>query len=112
MGPLIPVFWTSDDISGFQSQSGQPYSHLVEAYMLHIPEIYPWCDTCQPLGSQHDSHCVLFHVPVSKHVEAMLVSSTPGITWDRNLLHVELFDLKGIHDFGDNEIQPIVALDF
>ena len=31
MWPLIPLFWTSGDISGFQSQSGQPYSHLVEA---------------------------------------------------------------------------------
>ena len=29
MGPLIPLFWTSSDVSsGFQSQSGQPYSHL------------------------------------------------------------------------------------
>ena len=39
VGPLIPLFWTSGDISsfGFQSQSGQPYSHLVEACMLHVP---------------------------------------------------------------------------
>ena len=38
VGPLIPLFWTSGDISfGCQSQSGQPYSHLVEAYVLHIP---------------------------------------------------------------------------
>ena len=38
MGPLIPLFWTSGDVSsGFQSQSGQPYSCLVEAYVLHIP---------------------------------------------------------------------------
>ena len=29
MGPLIPLFRTSGDISsGFQSQSGQPYSHF------------------------------------------------------------------------------------
>ena len=27
VGPLIPLFWTSGNIpSGFQSQSGQPYS--------------------------------------------------------------------------------------
>ena len=36
--PLIPLFWTSGDVSsGFQSQSGQPYSHMAEAYVLHIP---------------------------------------------------------------------------
>ena len=30
MGPLIPLFWTSGDVSsGFQSQSGQPYLCLV-----------------------------------------------------------------------------------
>ena len=29
VGPLIPLFWTSGDVSsGFQSQSGQPYSHF------------------------------------------------------------------------------------
>ena len=33
MGPLIPLFWTSGDISsGFQRQIGQPYSHLTEAF--------------------------------------------------------------------------------
>ena len=37
MGPRILLFWTSDDISsGFQSQSGQPYSRMVEAYVLHF----------------------------------------------------------------------------
>ena len=31
MGSLIPMFWTSGDISsGFQSHNGQPYSHLAE----------------------------------------------------------------------------------
>ena len=34
MGPLIPLFWTSGDVSsGFQSQNGQPYSSLAEAYV-------------------------------------------------------------------------------
>ena len=33
-----PPFWTSGDLfSGFQSQSGQPYLRLAEAYMLHVP---------------------------------------------------------------------------
>ena len=36
--PLIPLFWTSGDISpGFQSQSGQSHSHLVEVHMSHVP---------------------------------------------------------------------------
>ena len=40
-GPLIPLFWTSDDISSrFQNQSGQPYSHLAEVY---IPWVWLDC---------------------------------------------------------------------
>ena len=36
--PLILLVWTSGDgSSGFQSQTGQPYSCLVEAYILHAP---------------------------------------------------------------------------
>ena len=35
--PLMPLFWTSGDVSsGFQSQSGQSYSYLLEAYVLHV----------------------------------------------------------------------------
>ena len=31
---LIPFFWTSGEVySGFQSQSGQPYSYLTEVYV-------------------------------------------------------------------------------
>ena len=42
VGPLILLFWTSGDVSsGFQNQSGQPYLHLVEVYVLHVPEISP-----------------------------------------------------------------------
>ena len=38
MGPLIPLFWTSGDVSsGFESQSGQPYLNCAEAYVLHVP---------------------------------------------------------------------------
>ena len=34
VGPLIRQFWTSGDVSsGFQTQSGQPYS----CYVLHVP---------------------------------------------------------------------------
>ena len=38
LGPLMPLFRTSGDISsGFQNQSGQPYSHLAEAYVIYVP---------------------------------------------------------------------------
>ena len=59
MGPLIPLFWTSGDISsGFQSQSGQPYSSLQRLTCYTFPEIHLWCDTCRPLGGQHGSWAV------------------------------------------------------
>ena len=33
--PLIPLPWTSDDVSsGFQIQNGPPYSHFAQAYVL------------------------------------------------------------------------------
>ena len=32
-----------------------------------FPEIHPWCDTCQPFGSQYNSQANLFHIPVSRH---------------------------------------------
>ena len=57
VGPLIPVFWTSGDVSSrFQSQSGQPYSHLVEVYVLYVS----W----ESHLVQHLlTSSVLFHVP-------------------------------------------------
>ena len=34
MGPLIPLFWISGDVSSrVQSHSWQPYSHLAEVYL-------------------------------------------------------------------------------
>ena len=37
LGALIPLPRTSGDVSsGFQSQNGQPYSHLVEAYVIYV----------------------------------------------------------------------------
>ena len=39
-------FFPGDVSSEFQSQSRQPYSPLVEAYVLHI---HLWCHTCWPL---------------------------------------------------------------
>ena len=65
MGPLIPLFWTSGDVfSGFQSLSGQPYLHFVQAYMLHVPWDLPlvphllisWWPAWQPSHS-HPHTC-------------------------------------------------------
>ena len=40
MGPLIPLFVTSGDVSsGFQNQSQQPYLHLAEVYVMYVPSI-------------------------------------------------------------------------
>ena len=61
MGPLMPLFWTSGDVSsGFQDQSGQPYSHLVEAYVLHVP----W-DSALVLHLLTSAD--LYHIPAIKH---------------------------------------------
>ena len=39
-GATDTLFWTSGDVSsGFQSQSGQPYSSLAEAYVLRYTSI-------------------------------------------------------------------------
>ena len=37
VGPVIPMFWTSNDVSsGFQSQSGQPYLCQRRSIYYHI----------------------------------------------------------------------------
>ena len=69
VGPLIPPFWTSGDISsGFQSQSGQSYSHLVEAYVLHIPRDSPLVQhlpTSWRPAWQEILYCSLNNVPIT-----------------------------------------------
>ena len=48
MGPMIPLFWTSGDVSsGFQSQNGQPYSHLAEVYVMYT---YTSCQNAESSG--------------------------------------------------------------
>ena len=40
LGPLVPLFWISGDVSsGFQSQSGLPgcLIHIVKANIMHVP---------------------------------------------------------------------------
>ena len=40
VGLLILMFWTSGDVSSrFHSQSGYPYSHLLEAYVIYVPSL-------------------------------------------------------------------------
>ena len=63
MGPYFGLLLTS--ALGFKVKSGQPYSCLAEAYMLH--DIHLWCDTCWPLGGQHGSWAILSHELVSRH---------------------------------------------
>ena len=37
VGPMIPLFWTFGDVSsGVQSQSGLPFLHLSEAYVIYV----------------------------------------------------------------------------
>ena len=49
MGPLIPLFWTSGDVSsGLQSQSGQPYSYLVKVYVIKLDF---WTQSCEVIQS-------------------------------------------------------------
>ena len=68
LGPLIPLLWTFGDVSsGFQSQSGQPYSYLVEVICYTFPKIHLWYKTCQPLDGQHGSQAILLHVPATRH---------------------------------------------
>ena len=47
-GSLVSLFRPSGDISsGFQNQSGRPYSQLAEAYVIYtFPVIHLWC-LCQ-----------------------------------------------------------------
>ena len=38
LAPLVPLFWISGDVSsGFQSQSGLPYSHCGGEHNVHSP---------------------------------------------------------------------------
>ena len=65
IGLLIPLFWTSGDVSsGFQSQSGKPYLHLVEAF----PKIHLWCDTCRPFDCQRGGRSLFPHTCVSVEI--------------------------------------------
>ena len=57
LGPLVPLFWISGDVSsGFQSQSG---FCLIRYFLrsnaqcnVHSPKIHLWCYTYRPLGGR------------------------------------------------------------
>ena len=74
--PVLDFWWFS---SGFQGLSGQPYSHLAEAYVLHIPWDTPlvwhlptsWRPVWQPSP--------LFHVPVRHWWDSKLGAIMPPI---------------------------------
>ena len=55
VGLLIPLFWTSGDVSpGFKARVDPSFACSV-ACMQWIPEIHLWCNTCWCLGGQHGS---------------------------------------------------------
>ena len=54
LGPLIPLFWISGDISsGFQSQSGLPYLHCGGERNVHSLRSTSGATHCQPLDGKH-----------------------------------------------------------
>ena len=74
VGPLIPLFWTSGDVSsGFQSQSRS----LIFTWKRHawctFPEIHLWCNTYQPLGGQHGSQSLSPHASFSSFSSYLLL---------------------------------------
>ena len=56
--PILDLWWCLLWVS--KPEWVLPYSSLADTYMLHytFPEIHLWCDTCQPLGSQHGSQTI------------------------------------------------------
>ena len=54
LGPLIPLFWISGDVSsGFQSQSGLPYSHCGGERNVRSPRSTSGATRCRPLDGKH-----------------------------------------------------------
>ena len=54
LGPLIPLFWISGDVSsGFQSQSGLPYSHCGGERNVRSLRSTSGATRCRPLDGKH-----------------------------------------------------------
>ena len=68
VGPLIPLFWTSGDVSsGFQSQSGFCLIHTWQRHTWSMfPEIHLWCDTFASVYCQHSSQSPSPHACFSR----------------------------------------------
>ena len=56
--PILDFWWRLLWVS--KPEWVLPYSSLAEVYLLRytFPEIHLWCDTCQPLGSQHGNWAI------------------------------------------------------
>ena len=70
VGPLIPLFRTSGDVSsGFQSQSGFCLIRTLRRHMWYtFPEIHLWCNISAGVYSQHSSQSPSPHVCFSRGV--------------------------------------------
>ena len=92
VGTLIPLFWISSDVSsGFQSQSGQPYSCLAEVYVLHIPWDLPLVQHLQTSWQPAWQLSHLFHIPARHFLDSKPRAIMPPLTvWDQDALPTEL----------------------
>ena len=52
---------------GFKATVGSLICTWWKCMCNRFHEIHFWCDTCQPLGGQHDSWADLFHIPASRY---------------------------------------------
>ena len=108
MGPLIRLFWTSDISSGFQSQNGQTYLHLAEAYVMYIPSDSPLMPhlltSWRPYG--------LFTLPGTDPVTDSDLDSKPDgyIALRRNCSHCTDTDLDYDPDPNSPPPKKIVAV--
>ena len=66
--PLIPLFWTSGDVSsGFQSQRGFCLIQILQRWTCNtFPEIRLQCDTSASVYSQHNSWSLSPHACFSR----------------------------------------------
>ena len=69
---------------GFKARVGNLISAWQRCTCDMFSEIYLWCDTCQPLGSQHGSWVVLFHIPARHWWDLKPGAMMPPLTvWDQ-----------------------------
>ena len=68
MEPLKPFFGFLVTLPlGFKAIVGSLIHALWRHMCYTFPEIHLWCNTCQPVDSQHSSQADLFHIPVSRY---------------------------------------------